>query len=71
LLSAGVIREDAYPEWLDNIVMVKKSNGKWRMYIYFMDLNKACPKDEFSLPGIDSLVYAATTSELVSCWIAI
>jgi hypothetical protein len=28
LLSARVIREVAYPEWLPNTVMVKKSNGK-------------------------------------------
>jgi hypothetical protein len=28
LLSAGVIKEVAYPEWLANTVMVKKANGK-------------------------------------------
>jgi hypothetical protein len=46
--------------------MVKKANGKWRMCIGFTDLNKACPKDEFSLPRIDSLVDAAASSELMS-----
>jgi hypothetical protein len=51
---------------VSNIVMVKKSNGKWRMCIDFTDLNKSCPKDEFLLPRIDSLVDAAATSELVS-----
>jgi hypothetical protein len=60
-LSAGVIREVAYSEWLTNTVMVKKANGKWRMCIDFIDLNVACPKDEFSLPRIDSLVDAAAT----------
>jgi hypothetical protein len=55
-----------YLEWLANTVMVKKSNGKWRMYIYFTDLNKACPKDEFPMPRIDSLVDAAATSKLMS-----
>jgi hypothetical protein len=34
--------------------MVKKANGKWRMCIDFTDLKKACPKDEFPLPRIDS-----------------
>jgi hypothetical protein len=46
--------------------MVKKVNGKWKMCIDFIDLNKACPKDEFPLPRIDSLVDAAATSELMS-----
>jgi hypothetical protein len=50
LLSAGVIKEVTYPEWLANTVMVKKANGKWRMCIDFTDLNKACLKDEFHLP---------------------
>jgi hypothetical protein len=66
LLSAGVIREVTYPEWLANIVMVKKANGKWRMCIDFIDLNKAYSKDEFPLPRIDSLVDAVATSELMS-----
>jgi hypothetical protein len=66
LLSAGVIREVTYPEWLANIVMVKKANEKWKMCIDFTDLNKACLKDEFPLPRIDSLINAAVTSELMN-----
>jgi hypothetical protein len=66
LMSAGVIRVVTYPEWLANTVMVKKANGKWRMCIGFTDFNKACLKDEFPLPRIDSLVDATATSELMS-----
>jgi hypothetical protein len=66
LLSARVIKEVTYLECLANIVMVKKVNGKWRMCIDFIDLNKACPKDEFPLPRIDSLIHVAATSELMS-----
>jgi hypothetical protein len=29
LLNAGFIREVTYPQWLANIVMVRKKNGKW------------------------------------------
>ena len=29
LLKAGAIREVEYPEWLANVVLVKKANGKW------------------------------------------
>jgi hypothetical protein len=36
------------------------------MCIDFIDLNKVCPKDEFPLPRIDSLVDAAASSELMS-----
>jgi hypothetical protein len=53
LFTANFIKEVFYPDWLANVVMVKKANGKWRMCVDFTDLNKACPKDSFSLPRID------------------
>ena len=53
LLSAGFIREVYYPEWLANVVLEKKANGKWRICMDFTDLNKACLKDSFPLPRID------------------
>ena len=56
LLAANFIREVHYPEWLANVVMVKKANGKWRMCVNFIDLNQTCPKDSFPLPRIDQLV---------------
>ena len=56
LLAANFIREVHYPEWLVNVVMVKKVNEKWKMCVGFTDLNNACPKDNFPLPRIDQLV---------------
>ena len=50
LMTAGFIGEVYYPKWLANVVMVKKSNGKWRMCVNFIDLNNACLKDSFPLP---------------------
>ena len=44
LLAAGFIREVYYPDWLVNVVLMKKTNGKWRMCVDFTDLNKARPK---------------------------
>jgi hypothetical protein len=64
--AEGARREVKYLEWLANTIMVKKANGKWRMCIDFTDLNKACLKDAFPLPRIDSLVDATASSELMS-----
>jgi hypothetical protein len=65
-LDAKVIREVQFTTWRVNVVMVKKKNGKWRMCIDFTDLNKACPKDNFPLPRIDTLVDQAAGSEMLS-----
>jgi len=66
LLSAGHIREIQYPEWLANVILVKKANGKWRMCVDFTDLNKACPKDSCPLPNIDALVDSASGCKMLS-----
>ena len=56
LLTVSFIKELYYPDWLANVVLVKKENWKWRMCVDFTDLNKACPKDSFPLPRIDQLM---------------
>ena len=38
MLIAKFIREVHYPNWLTNVIMVKKLNGKWRIYIDYIDL---------------------------------
>ena len=64
LLTTGFIREVYYPKWLANIVMVKKSNGKWRMCVDFTDLNNACQKDNFPFPRINQLIDSTAGHEL-------
>ncbi|KAL5582796.1 hypothetical protein UlMin_015238 [Ulmus minor] len=66
LLKADFIREANYPEWIANVVLVKKANENWRVCVDFTDLNKACPKDSFPLPRIDQLVDATAGHELLS-----
>ena len=56
LKQAGAIKEVFYPEWLANIVVVKKKSGKWQVCVDFTDLNKTCLKDSFPMPRIDQLV---------------
>ena len=66
LQEVEFIREVYYLDWLANVVMVKKANGKWRMCIDFTDLNKACPKDNYLLLRIDILVDSTTRHQLLS-----
>ena len=66
LLIAKFIREVHYPEWLANVVIVNKLNGKCKICIDYTDLNKACPKYSFPIPRIDQLVDATAGHELLS-----
>ena len=66
LTIAKFIREVYYPDWLANVVMVKKANGKWRMCVDFTDLNKVYPKDSYPLPRIDYLVDSTAGYKLLS-----
>ena len=66
LLHTQAIREVDYPDWLANVVLVKKANGKWQLYIDFTYVNRACPKDSFPLPRIDLIVDATSGHELLS-----
>ena len=66
LKQERAIKEVFYPEWLANIVVVKKKNEKWRMCMDFMDLNRACPKDPFLMPRIDQLVDATVSHHRIN-----
>ena len=50
---------------LANPVLVKKKIGKWRMYVEYTGLNKACPKDHFPLPHIDQIVDSSSGCEIL------
>ena len=66
LQEADFIREVYYPDWLTNVVMVKKANGKWKICVDFTDLNKASPKDSYPLLRIDTLVDSTARHWLLS-----
>ena len=55
-----------YPEWLANVVLVPKKDNKVRVYVNFRDLNKASPKDDFSIPHIDMLVDSTARHSMLS-----
>ena len=66
LQEADFIREVYYPDWLANVVMVKKANGKWRMCVDFTNLNRVCPKDSYPFPQINVLVDSTIRHRLLS-----
>jgi len=66
LLDAKFIQPIDYLEWISNMVPIKKPNGKICICTNFRDLNKACPKDDFSLSNIDTLVDAIARHEMLS-----
>ena len=62
-----VIKQEVeYPEWLSNVVVVPKKNGKWRVCVNYSNQNDACPKDTFPLPRINRIVDATTSNQLLS-----
>ena len=69
LLIAGFIREAMYPDWVSNIVLVKKLNGKCRMCVDFTGLNKSCLKDSFPLPRWTSWLMQQRDMRCLVLWI--
>ena len=56
LKEASAITEVLHLNWMSNIVVIKKKTSKWRVWVDFTNLNRACPKDCFPLSKIDQLV---------------
>jgi hypothetical protein len=43
-------------EWVSPLVIVPKKNGKWRVCVEYIELNKATRKDQFPWPFIDQVL---------------
>nr|GFA07136.1 reverse transcriptase domain-containing protein [Tanacetum cinerariifolium] len=56
LVDVRILKAVYFPKWVSNPVMVKKTDGTWRMCIDFTSLNKACPKDSYPLPEMDQKI---------------
>ena len=66
LLDAEFIRSCRYVEWISNIVPVeKKDSGKIRVCIDFRNLNKATPKDEYTMSIADMLINEASGHRVI------
>lgn len=66
LLYANFISEVRYTKWLSNVIFVKKSLEKQRIYVDYANINRAFPEDSFSLPNIDKQVDNFVGNKLLS-----
>ncbi|XP_020224220.1 uncharacterized protein LOC109806258 [Cajanus cajan] len=69
LLKAKFIRTSRYVEWISNIVLIIKKNGKLRVCINFRDLNTATPKDEYPMPIAETMIDVAAGALGVYEWV--
>jgi hypothetical protein len=67
LLQDGFIQPCRYADWVSNIVPVEmKNTGKIWICVYFRNLKRATPKDEYSMPIADLLIDSASGNKVIS-----
>ena len=60
------IKEVKYPDWLTNVVVVPKKDGKWQVCVNYTNLNDVYPNDNFPLPQIDQIVDSTVEHGILS-----
>ena len=65
-LNIDFLTAIAYSDWVANIVLVSKKDGKVCRCIDYRDLNRASPKDNFPLLHIDTLIDNTATNMFFS-----
>ena len=64
--NVGFLAVTSSPQSVEHVVPVPKKDGKVRICVDYMDLNRASPKDDFPLPHIDVLVDNTAQHKLFS-----
>jgi hypothetical protein len=49
-----------YPEWVANLVPIRKKNGEIRLCVDFRNLNKRSKKDNYPLPKMEHILQKVT-----------
>jgi hypothetical protein len=66
LLKAGFIYPIALIDWVSNLIQVNKKQGTICVCVYYRDINKVCPKDNFPTPFVDQIIDDYVGSEIFS-----
>ena len=66
LVKAGFIYPISLTEWVTKCIPVDKKQGTICMCTDFHDLNKVCPKDNYSTSFINQIIDACAGSEVFS-----
>jgi hypothetical protein len=66
LLKAKFIQPCRYAEWVSNIVPVEKNTDKIWVCVDFRNLNRATPKDEYTMPIAENLINRASGNKIIS-----
>ena len=64
--NTGLLVLKSYPQWVENVILIPKKDGKVRMCVDYRNLNRESPKDDFSLQLIDVLVYNTAEHKVFS-----
>lgn len=65
MLDAGIV-EPSFSEWSNPIVMVKKSNGKYRFCLDFRKVNGLSKKDAYPLPNMNGILDKLRSAHYIS-----
>jgi hypothetical protein len=65
-LKYGFIYPIPLTEWVSNIILVAKTKGTICVCVYYRDLNKACPKDNYPTPFINQIIDNCTNNIIFS-----
>jgi hypothetical protein len=66
LLKAGFVYPIVLTNWVSNLVPVTKKQETILVCVDYMDINKACPKDNYPTPFVDQIVDNCVGSEIFS-----
>lgn len=56
LLDVNFIYPISNSQWVSPLVVIPKKNGKWRICVDYIELNKSTQKDHFLVPFVDQFL---------------